>query len=178
MLRCLILFLLLVSSALAQAEDCPFVPGKSLCGLPLDAGRARFEALFGEPDGVLQLGPQRTGLLYGQGFLIIFGGDRAQEVHSWARTNLEFFAQVRNGREQHPLRLTLGEFVPWSRSRQQVDLVLQRQPPVAEDEFSEVRVFGADQLKIFYASASTDPHKLGNRAEYQVERLQLLLGAP
>jgi len=168
--------LLLVALCLpAAAQDCPYVPGKSLCGLPLDAGRTRFEALLGEPDGELRMGPERTGLLFGNRFLLVMRKDRVEEVHSWSRTNLDFFDQVRNGREDNPLRLTLGDFNPWSRSRQQVGLALQGLQPVAADEFSELRLFGEAQFFIEYGSVSGDPRELGEWSRFQVERIRLRL---
>lgn len=166
---------LIALSLPALAQDCAYIPGKSLCGLPLDAGRARFEALLGEPDGELRMGPGRTGLLFGANFLLVFGEDQVEQVYSWSRSNLDFFDQVRNGRQDNPLRLTLGDFNPWSRSRQQVGLALQNQPPVAADEFSEIRVFGDAQFYIEYASVSGNPRELGEWNRFQVEKIRLVL---
>ncbi|PTU73044.1 hypothetical protein [Pseudomonas mangrovi] len=171
----LLALLLIALSSPALAQDCPYVPGKSLCGLPLDAGRARFEALLGEPDGELRMGPGRTGLLFGHNFLLVMGNDRVEQVHSWSRSNLDFLDQVRNGRQDNPLHLTLGDFNPWSRSRQQVGLALQSQPPVAADEFSELRVFDGAQFYIEYASVSGDPRELGEWSRFQVEQIRLTL---
>jgi hypothetical protein len=174
-MRRLLALLVLALASPAWAQDCPYVPGRTLCGLPLDASRARFEALLGEPDGELRMGPGRSGLLFGGNFLLVMRNDRVEQVYSWSRSNLDFLDQIRNGREDNPLRLTLGDFNPWSRSRQQVGLALQSQPPVAADEFSELRVFGDAQFYIEYASVSGDPHALGDWSRFQVEKIRLTL---
>lgn len=159
----------------ALALDCPFVPGKSLCGLPLDAGSARFQAVLGEADGQLRMGGGRTGLLFGGHFLLVFRDDRVERVHSWSQSSTEFLDSVGRDQRQSPVRLVLGDFSPWSRSRQQVGLALQSIPPVSADEFREHRLLPGAELVIDYASASGDPHNLGEWTRFQVEQLRLTL---
>lgn len=173
MSRYLILLALLLPAPL-WAQNCAYVPGKTLCGLPLDASRARFEALLGEPDGELRLDQGRTGLLFGRHFLLVLENDRVLQVHSWAQSNLGFLDQVGTP-GQETVRLTLGDFNPWKRSRQQIGLALQGMPPDAADEFSEIRMFGDAEFFIFYQSVSGDPRELGEWTQFQVESIRLTL---
>lgn len=162
-------FCLLLGAAVpALASPCSFEPDTSLCGLPLNAGQARFDAVLGPPDGVLQMGRQRTGLLYGQHLLLVFEEDRVVQVHSWERADPDFLSQVGTPRPA-PLRLTLGAFSPWSRSRQQVGLALENRPPLAADRHTQTRPMGRSRLHIRYQPvAGTD-----NPAQYRVDYLQL-----
>lgn len=162
------MFCLLLGTLPALANDCSFVPDTSLCGLPLEAGQARFDAVLGPPDGSLKMGPQRTGLLYGPHLLLVFENDRVIAAHSWEQTEPRFLAEVGAARAK-PLRLTLGTFSPWSRSRQQIDLALENRPPVAADRQTQTRALGRSQLHIHYqAPAGSD-----NPAQYRVSYLQL-----
>lgn len=162
------MFCLLLGALPALANDCSFVPDTSLCGLPLDAGRARFDAVLGPPDGTLQMGPQRTGLLYGQHLLLVFEDNRVIAAHSWEQAEPSFLAQVGTPRAT-PLRLTLGSFSPWSRSRQQIDLALENRPSVAADRYTQTRVLGRSRLQIRYQALGGSD----NPAQYRVRYLLL-----
>lgn len=161
---------LLFSALPVQAGACSFVPDGSLCGLPLDAGQARFDALLGAPDGSLKLGPQRRGLFYGRHLLLVFEQDHVVEVHSWERAEPAFLAQLGTDHSP-PLRLTLAGFNPWSRSRQQLDLALEGRPLLASDQDTETRALGRSQLHIGF-----QPHGDARvPAQYRVAYLQLML---
>lgn len=162
--------LLLLGPLPALANDCSFVPDSSLCGLPLDAVQARFDAVLGAPDGTLQMGPQRTGLLYGRHLLLVFENDRVVEVHSWEQAEPAFLAQLGSARSP-ALRLTLGSFNPWSRSRQQIDLALENRPLLAADHHTQTRALGRSHLRIRF-----QPHEVGSApAQYRVAYLQLAI---
>lgn len=171
MLRPGLLFCLLLASAPGVAGACVFVPDSSLCGLALDAGQTRFDAVLGKPDGTLGMGDGRRGVLYGRHLLIVFEADRAVEVYSWARTEPDFLKQVGEPRAL-PLRLTLGNLDPWSRSRQQVDLALQNRPSLAADTGTETRALGRSKLTIRYRPGAGGADK---PAQYRVDALQLIL---
>jgi hypothetical protein len=152
-----------------RAANCDFIPDSSLCGLPLDAGQARFDAVLGAADGNLQMGPQRTGALYGQHLLLVFEKDRVVEVHSWERADAEFLSQVEA--RKPALRLTVNGFDPWSRSRQQLDLMLENRPLLASATESETRALDHSQLRIRFQPGPD--RKVPEH--YRVSYLQLIL---
>lgn len=159
------------------AKDCVLVPDLSLCGVPLNAAMNTFVKAIGKPDGSINMGPDRLGLLYGQKLMLIFWHNKIWQVHSWeTNPNIDFWDYVRNKAPYEPFVLKINELNPWGLTRKQLGIKAKNLPVLDEDQFSEIRTAVKTQIAIFYAptwNASDNPEDWG---AYPVNHIRVSFG--
>ena len=176
MWKYLIAFTCLGVATAVQAKDCLFIPGKSICDVPLDSSQERLVEQLGAPDGVIRLGAERTGLMYGSRLMLIYWKKKLWEIHAWdPQLNLSFWEYVRNQTPADPMVLTFKNVVPWGKTRAQMDALKVWPQPIAADAYSDIREIGTTQLTVTYSIdiyASTAPERW---EQYRVNSVKVSL---
>lgn len=151
---------LLTSSAATFSKDCIIVPAVSLCGVPIKAPQAAFEKAFGEPDGRINMGKDRVGLLYGINFVVIYWHGRIWEVQNWTRPETgptDWIGYVGFGRKDRETRVHFPRWNPWEEPSPKDKDARRDMPTVDGDEYSDVKkIRGGTAFFLFDAQ---DTHK-------------------
>lgn len=133
------------------AFDCNFVAGKSLCGVPLSAAKPKYIDALGEPDGIIEMGKGRQGLVYGQRMLLMFNDQHLWEIHAWTyNSNFEFWGYIRNHETRHEMKLLIGGESLWGKTRKNAQPLLAKFATLAGDQFSEIRETHDGSIFVFY----------------------------
>jgi len=180
-IKTLIVTLMLFISTLAAAEDCIFIPGKTLCGVSIKSSSEQFINTLGEPDGKINMGPARVGLVYGPKLLLIFSSNKLYEVHSWeTNSNIDFWEYVRNSKSATSKRLIFNNWSPWGMSRKQMELHEKEFPLVDADQFVEHRKAEKANMTIFYSPFYNPQNPpitdLNEWALYKVQHISIRFG--
>ena len=138
-------------SATALSKDCVVVPAKSLCGVPLGASQTEFEKKFGEPDGRIAMGKERTGLLYGTNFIVIFWHGKIWSVENWDRNaGSHWMGYVGFGRKDRETKLVFHNWDPWKSLSYDGKKAPKDMPIVDGDEWSDVIKMRGGSVFILY----------------------------
>jgi len=161
----------------SHANDCVFVPGKSICGVPLTATPREFVAILGAPDGEIRLGAHRLGYFYGQRLILIFSRDRLVETEAWeTNPNIDFWHDVSNGVGRDSLRLVFPGWSPWGITRKEFARHNDQFPIDDADESAESRTATGVAMTVFYDFCYRAEQQCGNTDDYdafQVNRINL-----
>ena len=167
------IFLLCVAS-MSYAQDCILIPSISLCGVPITATRTQFVKVLGNPDGLINMGPDRVGLLYGQRLILIFWHEKLWQTHAWeTHSNIDFWSYVRNQEVRNSLRLKFKNWSPWGLSRKEIAQNAKTLPVVDEDEYSEIRRADKDTLSVYYKPTAIN---MDDPNIYQVDHIKVTFG--
>lgn len=162
-------YILIVLSALplvAFSKECLVIPAVSVCGIPLKAPQAAFEKELGEPDGRINMGKDRVGLLYGPNFMVIFSRGKLWEIHNWSRPTIRdatnWFNYVGLNRADRDTQVVFQGWNPWdvSAPTERMRAVLSKMPPVSGDEYSDFRRIKGGSVFILYGE-----QEIGDRKE-------------
>jgi hypothetical protein len=169
--------LTLLIPVMSRATDCVFVPGQSICGLPLTATRRQFVGTLGMPDGQIKMGTSRIGYFYGQRLILIFSHDVLIEADAWeTNPNIDFWHEVSNGEGRDSMRLVFPGWSPWAISRKEFAKHNNQFPIEDADESAENRSADGLEMTIFYDYCYRAQQQCGAPDDYeafQVNRITL-----
>jgi len=164
------------AQANAWADDCVFVPAKSVCGVSIKSSRKQFLQKLGEPDGQISMGKNKIGYFYGQRILIIFEKEKLWEIDGWeTNPNIDFWNYVSNHPNRDSMKLVFTEWNPWGLTRKDVEVHENEFPLIDADGFTEFRKAGKSSLAIYYDpfySAKSD-QRCEDAETYQVNRITI-----
>lgn len=150
-MRSILIFLSLLAAAQGFAADCNYIPKTSVCGVPIDSNIATFEKTLGAPDGTINMGKDRVGLLYGQKTLLVFWRDKLWQIHAWENnSNIDFWSFVRNSEDRINSRFIIAGWGPWGLSRAECRNYLNQFKTIDGDQFSEVMQLPDATLSVLY----------------------------
>jgi hypothetical protein len=158
------------------AFDCNFVSGDSLCGVSINDTQSKYVDKLGKPDGIIEMGTGRQGLLYGQRILLIFKDQRLWEIHAWSyNSNYEFWGYVRNKESRYDMRLVIDGESLWENTRKSAQTKLKKFKTVDGDQFSEVRELPNGSIFVLYQptfEVDTNPNDWNT---YQTSHIKISL---
>ena len=172
----LFILFLICTQISAWADDCIFVPDKTVCGVSIKSSRKQFLHKLGEPDGKISMGKNKIGYFYGQRILIIFEKEELWEIDGWEiNPNIDFWNYVSNHPNRDSMKLVFTEWNPWGLTRKDVEVHENEFPLIDADGFTEFRKAGKSSLAIFYDpfySAKSD-QRCEDAGTYQVNRITI-----
>lgn len=177
MKKTLLVTALCVAPILAIARDCVLIPGASFCAVPLTATQADFVKSIGQPDGSINMGPDRVGLVYGQRLMVIFWRNKLWQVHAWeTNSNMDFWEYIRNKPPYDPLILRFKEFSPWGLTRKEFELKAKNFKSIDGDGLSDIRLINRTLISTYYSPTWDAKDNIEDWASYRVHYLKVEFG--
>jgi hypothetical protein len=174
LMRSILILLSLFAAARVFAVDCNYIPKSSVCGVPIESNLSSFEKTLGAPDGTINMGKDRVGLLYGQKTLLVFWHNRLWQVHAWeTNSNMDFWSYVRNSEDRVNSRFKIADWSPWGLSRADCGGNLNQYKSIDGDQFGEIKQLPGATLSIFYEptfKVNVDPN---DWQKYTVKHLKI-----
>jgi len=91
----------------ASATEYKIILGKGAFGIPLRSQMKEYVNVLGNPDGTINMGKDRIGLIYGQKLLLIFWKNKLWEIVVWNEPPIHAFGYVRNGKDRDLFQIVL-----------------------------------------------------------------------
>ena len=103
----LLILLTLLCSMDANAEEYKILLGEKAFGVSLTSPMNDYIKVLGKPDGTINMGKDRVGMMFGQKLLVIFWGNKLWEIVAWSKPPIHAFGYIRNGQDQNKFNIII-----------------------------------------------------------------------
>lgn len=169
---------LLFFPAHAYAKDCELIPGKSLCGVSLEAPKEKYFEVLGAPSSEIKLSENSFGYFFANRknnilFMLIFTNKKITEIRTWeTNPNIDFWFLLPQ-KEEINLIINGAKIIGLQRS--EVEKINEKFPLIDADQFGENRHYNDVKVDLFYAPfygpSSYDNHDLNDYGKYKCQGL-------
>ena len=124
--------------------------GEIAFGLKLSSTIDSYVKILGDPDGIIEMGKNRMGYIYGQKMVLIFWNNKLWQIEMWGEPPIEAFTYIQNINKNKPTNIQLDFGIKTGMTRKEFRNIVPSHFIADGDEFSDLLSFNKTTVFLKY----------------------------